>query len=135
MRRARSITIAAATALALLFLAVLAWPAHAIIPRTTGAWLFGPMPVWTNGTTSTPGLFHPMSKAIDAKGLISARVSTEMSEDSGNCKMRPALQYSNDGISWDTHKEIVTTFVTTNTIDYGTSYVDLTALAATTPRA
>ncbi len=33
--------------------------AYATIPRTKGAWLFGPSPVWTDGTTSPS--FRPLS--------------------------------------------------------------------------
>lgn len=119
----------------LLLVAVMAAsaPASASIPRVRGSWLFGPAPVWTDGT-SNPA-FRPLSEPMESKGLISVRVSTEMSEDSGNCKMRPALRYSNDGIGWDAEKEIVAGYRTTDGIDWGTSYIDITGLAGTTTRA
>jgi hypothetical protein len=91
------------------------------------------MPVWTDGTTTAK--FHPMSKPIEATGLIAVRVSTEMGEDSGSCKIRPALRYSDDGVTYDTSKEIVATYRITEGIDWGTTYVDITTLAGTTPRA
>lgn len=105
--------------------------AYATIPRTKGSWLFGPSPVWSDGTTSPS--FRPLSDPIQAKGLLNVRVSTEMSEDSGNCKIRPALRYSNDGINWDASKDIVAGYRTTEGIDWGTTYIDISA--GTTPRA
>ena len=107
--------------------------AFATIPRVRGSWLFGPAPVWTDGTTSPA--FRPLSEALESKGLLSVRISTEMSEDSGNCKMRPALRYSNDGVGWDASKEIVAGYRTTEGIDWGTTYIDITQLAGTTTRA
>jgi hypothetical protein len=56
-----------------------------------------------------------------------------MSEDSGNCKIRPALRYSNDGITWDASKDIVAGYRTTEGIDWGTTYIDISV--GTTPRA
>lgn len=108
-------------------------PAFATIPRVRGSWLFGPAPVWTDGTTSPA--FRPLSEPLESKGLLSVRISTEMSEDSGNCKIRPALRYSNDGVGWDAAKEIVAGYRTTEGIDWGTTYIDITQLAGTTPRA
>lgn len=117
----------------LVLIATSAGPAFATIPRTKGSWLFGPSPVWTDGSTNPS--FRPLSDPMQAKGLISVRVSTEMSEDSGNCKIRPALRYSNDGITWDADKEIVAGYRTTEGVDWGTTYIDITTLAGTTPRA
>lgn len=101
------------------------------LPRT---WLWGPTPTWTNGTTTTP-IFFPLSDPMESSGLISVRVSIEMGQDSGNCKMRPALRYSDDGVTWDPAKEIVAAYRTTEGTDYGTTYIDITGLAGTTVRA
>ncbi len=120
--------------LAAMVLTVLAaGPANATIPRVRGSWLFGPAPVWTDGTANPS--FRPLSEPMESKSLLSVRVSTEMSEDSGNCKMRPALRYSNDGVTWDAPKEIVSTYRTTEGTDWGTVYIDITQLAGTASRA
>lgn len=58
-----------------------------------------------------------------------------VSEDSGSGKMRPALRYSNDASTWDSSKELDAGCRTSEGISWGTSYVDITALAGTTARA
>jgi hypothetical protein len=89
--------------------------------------------VWTDGTASD--MWHELSEAMSSAGLINVRVSTEMEEKVGNIEIRPALRYSDDGFTWNTAKEIVATYRTTNGTDVGTSYVDITGLAGTTPHA
>lgn len=101
--------------------------ALATIRRVPGAWLWGPRAVWTDGT-ATP-MFHPMSDAIDTGSVTSARVTLEMDQNTGNCKIRPALRYSSDGINWDSPAYIVVTYRTTAGIDYGSTWLDLTTLA------
>lgn len=82
--------------ISLTLLALVATPAaRATLVDAPGAYLLGPKAVWTDGT-STP-LFHPLSRPMSSAGLNDARVSTSMEQDSGNCKIRPALRYSNDG--------------------------------------
>jgi hypothetical protein len=113
-------------------LLVLTGPASATIRRTPGSWLFGPKTVWTDGTVNPT--FHPLGDPMASRGLINARVAIEMSEDtSGLCKIRPALRYGNDGVSWDASGAIDTTYRTSAGITYGTTYVDLTAVATTRP--
>ena len=102
-------------------------PAGATIRRVPGAWLWGPKAVWTDGT-ATP-MFHPFSDAIDTGTITFARVSLEMDQNTGNCKIRSALRYSSDGISWDSPVAINSSYRTTPGIDYGTIWVDLTSLA------
>jgi hypothetical protein len=72
--------------------------ADATLRRTPGSWLFGPKPAWTDGTTTTT-TWHALGDPMSSAGLINVRVSTEMDETSGNCKIRPALRWSNDGIT------------------------------------
>jgi len=107
--------------------------AHATIPRVRGSWLFGPYPVWSDGTTNPA--FRPMSDPLESKGILSVRVSTEMSEDSGACKIRPALRYSNNGVDWDPPKEIVAAYRATEGIDWGSTYIDISQIVGTPARA
>lgn len=105
--------------------------AWATIRRAPGAWLFGPHTVWTDGTTSPT--FHPLSDPMATRTVTNARVSFELDQDtSGLCKIRPALRFGNDGVSWDSAAAIDTTYRTAAGVTYGTAYVDLTAVA--TPR-
>lgn len=99
------------------------------LQRVPGSWVYGPKAVWSNGTISP--IFVPLSEAVESAGLISARVSTDLDANSGDCQIRPALRYSSDGITWGTAKEILTPWVSTNGPSYGDSYVDLTTLAGT----
>lgn len=108
--------------LTLMLIALVATPAaRATLVDAPGAYLL-PKAVWTDGT-STP-LFHPLSRPMSSAGWSDARVATSMEQDSGNCKIRPALRYSNDGVTRDSAKEIVASYRTTEGTDYGTTYVD-----------
>jgi hypothetical protein len=102
-------------------------PAAATIRKVPGAWLWGPRSVWTDGSANP--MFHPFSDAIDTGSVTFARVTIEMDQDTGFCKIRPALRYSSDGINWDAPAAISATYRTSIGIDYGTVWVDLTALA------
>jgi hypothetical protein len=86
---------------------------------------YGPEVVWTlqNGTA----LFIALSDALDSNDLKSARATLEMRENSGNCKITAAYQYSNDGITWDAHQTFGTAQVGNGTT-YG-SYADISANA------
>ena len=116
---------------AALFFFLVCSPAWATLRRTPGSWLFGPRPVWTDGTSGPT--WHALSEPMSSAGLINLRVSTELDENSGNCKIRPALRWSNDGVAWDADVAIVTTYRTTVGIDYGSGYVDITALGTPKP--
>ncbi len=117
----------------LALLVFFALPASATLPRTPGSWVFGPTAVWTDGTTT--GIFHPLSAPMPSAGVRLVRVSLEMSQDSGNCKMRPAFRYSNDGIAWDTHKDFGFGYRTSPGIDWGDTYVDISQFVGFPPRA
>ena len=103
----------------------------ATLRRTPGSWLFGPSPVWTDGTTGPT--WHALSAPMSSAGMINVRVSTELDETSGNCKIRPALRWSNDAVAWDADVAIVTTYRSTVGVDYGSSYIDITALGTPKP--
>lgn len=102
------------------------WATLRRLPRT---WFFGPQPVWTLGTTST--VFHPMSEPMESAGLLEVRAAYELSQDSGDCELRPALRYSDDGVSWDASKPIHTAYQNGNGTIPATVYVDITQLATT----
>lgn len=111
--------------------------AHATDPllhRTSSSWFYGPSPVWTDGNDASPYLFTPLSEPLSAAGMINARVSYQLSEDSGACQLRPAVRYSDNGVDWDVQKEIYTgaaSWQNGNNVKYQTSYVDLTSLGTT----
>lgn len=114
-------------------LAVLALPSvvEASIRRTPGAWLYGPDTVFSDGTT-TP-MFVPLSDPLASAGLLNARVSTELVATSGQCKVRPALRWSDDGVVWGPSSSIVAGYRSTIGIDYGSAYLDLTILGTPKP--
>ncbi len=124
MPLSRRLALAAATLVLALFLAPAS--SEATIPRTRGSWLYGPHAVWSTGSTST-WVFHPLSEPVSAGGLTEARFSWEMTENSGSCKARVAVRYSNDGIAWDTSKE-VGSWQTTAGPFWGSTYVNLLTL-------
>lgn len=105
------------------------------LQRVPRSWLFGPQTVWTDGT-ATP-TFHPMSEPIESAGVINVRTTFEMEQNSGNCKVRPALRFSNDGTTWDTEQEYPddASYRTTNGITWGSVYTDITVVTNAAPRA
>lgn len=111
---------------ALLMLTGISFAAHATVRKVPGAWLWGPKAVWSDGTASP--MFHPLSDAIDTGNVTFARATIEMDQDTGNCKIRPAVRYSDDGIAWGAPAAISAGYRTTIGIDYGTTWVDLTSL-------
>ncbi len=112
-------------------LLLLSFTAEATIRRTPGSWLFGQRTVFSDGSASP--IFHPLSEPMSSAGIINVRVSTELAETSGNCKLRPALRWSDDGIGWGAASAIVATYRTTTGIDYGSNYIDITALGTPKP--
>ena len=102
--------------------------AGAVLARSPGSRMLGPTPVWTVKDVTTV-VFHPMGAPMPSAGLVNVRVALQISEISGTCRARPALRFSNDGLNWNSDVAIDTTWVTTDTPVYGTSYVDILALA------
>jgi len=117
----------------------LAAPAHAapLLKRSPGSWFYGPQAMWTiiGAGPASVLTFFPMSEGIPTAGLLSARISYQMIQNSGDCKMRPAVRFSGDGVDWGTEKETTATYVTTSTPSYGEGYVDLVTLTDTPMRA
>lgn len=107
-------------------LPVSAWATLRRLPRT---WYLGPQAVWSDGTTT--GMFHPMSEPMESAGLIEVRAAYELGQDSGDCELRPALRYSNDGVSWDASKAIHSTWQDGDGTTQATTYVDITQLGTT----
>lgn len=108
-----------------------------MLRRTPGSWLYGPEAVYTviGAGPASVVTFFPLSEPVSTAGLPGARFSTQMTVDSGDCKLRPAVRFSNDGVNWDPAKEVNAIYVTDETIQYGTLYVDLMTLQSTPPRA
>lgn len=119
--------------LLLLFAHIGAAQAGPVLRPAAGARFFGPLSVWTAGSTSTP-IFHPLSPPLPSAGVVSGRFAVQMTQDSGDCKLRAAVRFSNDGVTWDAAKEVSVTYVTDDTVQYNTAYVDLLALAGTPAR-
>ena len=105
-----------------------------LLRTTVGSRFFGPAAVWTGGSTTVP-VFHPLSPPIASAGLLYARFAVQMTQDSGDCQLRVAVRYSNDGVAWDASKDVGGAYVTTDAPQFGTTYVDLMGLAGTSPRA
>jgi hypothetical protein len=111
---------------------LLARPAEAGIPRVSKSWFFGPSVVWSSGSTTEPGLFHPLHDGMEARGLIDARTSLEMSEEFGDCELRSGVRFSNDGLTWNAAKLIyaqATNLTAPDSPQYQTAYVDLTQIS------
>lgn len=105
-----------------------------ILRRTAGSWFYGPETVWSSGTTTAPGKFFPLSDPMPSGGLLGARFSYQMTNDAGQCELRAAVRFSDDGVTWGTHKEVNATWSDNTPADeiiYGSAYVDLMALGVT----
>ena len=100
---------------------------RATVRNTSNSWVFGPTPVWSNGSTDTD-IFHPLSDPLSSTGVLEVRTSLEMSQNSGYCKIKPAVRYSNDGVSWPDGDKDFGQWRTADGIDFGTTYTDITAL-------
>jgi hypothetical protein len=107
--------------------------ARATLPATPGAILSAPTAVWSTGSTSTP-IFHPLTTRVATMSLVAMRISTEMSNDSGDCEMRPAVRFSDDGLEWDSSQNVHgATYLSTNSSSYPSSPESLATL--TNPKA
>lgn len=104
--------------------------------RTSGSWFWGPEELHTSSSTAT-AIFFPLSDPMPTDGLIGARFSYQLTTDSGQCKLRAAIRYSDNGVAWDPHKEVNAEYADSNDeIIWGTgTYVNLLALAGTPAKA
>lgn len=82
--------------------------------------------VWSQKSTST-WIFHPISEAMDSVGLRSVRASFSLEQSTGQLKIRPAIQMSNDGLTWDTPVAIGAATRSTDGTTHGADYTDLSA--------
>ena len=80
--------------------------------------------VWSQKSTST-WLFHPVSEAIESVGVNSVRVSFALEQSTGLIKVRPALQMSNDGLTWDGPQAIGIATRNTDGTTFGDDLVDV----------
>ncbi len=109
------------------------WPAErfeAGLTRAPPAMLLGPQAVWANGSQ----MFHPLAGPMASANMTSLRVSYELSQDSGDCKLRPAVRFSGDGVTWGSVKELDSTWLIQDAVRYGEDFVDLLSLTSTPPK-
>ena len=82
--------------------------------------------VWSQKSTST-WLFHPVSEAIESVGINNIRASFALEQSTGVIKVRPALQMSNDGLTWDNAVAIGTDTRNTDGTTFADNYEDVSA--------
>ncbi|MEZ4316358.1 MAG: hypothetical protein R3F61_02590 [Myxococcota bacterium] len=98
----------------------------------------GLKPVATQKSTSTP-MWNPLSQILPTTALSSARFDVQVTGDR-DCEICPAVEFSNDGVTWDTPEEVDWKGSLPNYIDgstewnYGDGFVDLSSVAGTTYR-
>ena len=98
---------------------VMSTSAFATLPTTPGAILTSPKATWSKGSTST-WVFHPLTPKMASMSMVAFRISTEMSQDTGACEMRPAVRFSDTGLDWDASQNVHTS--TAALIADGVSY-------------
>ena len=96
-----------------------------LLRRLSRTWLFGPQAVWTDGTTTA--IFHPMSEPMESAGLLNVRAAVELRQDSGDCEIQAAAQYSDDGVSWTDAVKLIGALQNGNGTTYPSTYTDITA--------
>lgn len=121
---------------ALMLLVAVPASAGEALRRSPGSWFYGPTTLYTviGAGPASVLTFFPVSEPIPMRGLVNVRVSYQLTQTSGDCKLRPAVQFSSDGSNWEAAKELNTTYVANETIAYGTTFVNLTTLESTPPR-
>jgi hypothetical protein len=60
--------------------------------------------VWSKGST-TDSVVHAITEALSAAEIREVRPSFEIRQASGACQIRVAVQYSDDGRTWDAATE------------------------------
>lgn len=90
----------------------------------SGSHQAGPLPVWSQKDT-TNWVFHPALPPMDSARHKYVRASIEMAQNSGACKIRPALRMSNDGVTWDTPVAIGSDTRNSNGTTYGNTFNDM----------
>ena len=67
---------------------------------------------WTAGSTSTE-VFVPLSRPMLVGSWSEFKISAELRDDTGDIKVKPAVQYSNDGVTWSSATGIGSWLTTT----------------------
>ncbi|MDP2304776.1 MAG: hypothetical protein Q8P18_01955 [Pseudomonadota bacterium] len=103
-----------------------------LLRRTPGSWFYGPTVVFTPGSTSTP-VFYPLSEPVLISGITKARFSYMMTRDYGDCKLRAAVRFSNDGTVFSADGQPLATYSDSEgELIFNSAYADLLAVAGTT---
>lgn len=84
-------------------------------------------PVWANNTSGS-ALDHPLTDALDATTLHSVRVSLEMAQRTGNLYAQVYIETSDDALTW-TGATTIGSAVSADGVTYGTSWIDVSAIA------
>lgn len=104
----------------------------ATLRRVPGAYLLGPETVYTNGTQAD--FFIPISDPMPSRNLMAGRVTMEVTEvTSNNIKMRPALRWSADGVTWDSSSYINVNYVTGAGNQATSTFTDFSSLGTPKP--
>lgn len=81
----------------------------------------GPVLVYSAQDDST-WLFFPLTGAMTSNGIDKVRLALELENKAGSIQLQPALQYSDDGVNWDTAVYVGDTQTTTERTTNGTTY-------------
>jgi hypothetical protein len=81
--------------------------------------------IWSDGTTT--GVFHPMTEAMNSAGVTGVRPSWLVYRPTGGQAINAGVEYSNDGITWDTAVAFGTNYPTSTEV-YQTTFVDVSVL-------
>ncbi len=88
----------------------------------------GPVMVYS-AANDTTWLFFPFTGPMTTTGISTTRLALELDNKSGNAQLQPALQYSDDGVTWDAAiyfgNDQTTTERTANGITNETAFFDL----------
>lgn len=94
---------------------------------SNGSVQLGPITTWTKRST-TNWIFHslgaPMQSATVGRKI---RPNIDMSETSGDVKVRLSMRMSNDGMTWDTPVAIGTLTANADGPQFGSSFADLSS--------
>lgn len=108
--------------------------AEELLRRSPGSWLYGPVALWTVGSTSTV-TFFPLSEPMRSSDVNAARFAWQMTQDSGDCKLRGAVRFSNDGVNWEAAKSVDAQYSDANDeVVWKTAFIDLTSVTDAPPR-
>lgn len=81
----------------------------------------GPVMVYS-AANATTWLFFPLTGPMVTTQMDESRTALELDNVSGNVQVQPALQYSDDGVTWDTAVYFGDTQTTTERTTDGTTY-------------